>query len=80
MIKRARTKVRPTVKGWHFKHGNFFYWVGAYDPDSAMSFLSKMHAEAAKKEPEQIPIAVVRFFNLTNGKIISGGVVSRRKI
>jgi hypothetical protein len=64
MIKRARTRVRPTVKGWHFKHGNFFYWVGAYDPDSAMSFLSKMHAEAAKKNRSRFQLRLCGFSTL----------------
>lgn len=80
MLRGKKTRqVVVAATGWHFENGEFHYWVGARDKDEAIGFISKLDPAAAKNEPKRIPVSVMRFFGLTQGRYITGRDQTFRK-
>jgi len=67
------------IKGWHFVNGTFHYYVGAKDADAAMKALRRHDSVAAATSPAQMSSEVAEFFQLRDGKVVSGVVLTEGK-
>lgn len=61
--------------GWVFRHGDFYYWVGAPDVEAAKQLVAKYNSEAAKTEPERLANGA-GFIRLPEGTVSVGKVGS----
>jgi|EndMetStandDraft_5_1072996.scaffolds.fasta_scaffold1732780_1 hypothetical protein len=61
--------------GWVFRHGDYYYWVGAPDAEAAKRLLAQHYPEAAKTEPERLANGA-GYIRLPEGTVTIGQVGS----
>jgi len=65
------------AKAWSFKHLKYTYIARAAAEDEARQLVAKHDAVAAQAKPEKVSKAIVKFFGMKKGDVVTSGVFGK---